>query len=100
MDQIYIQYRFTIQDPYGTFNDAIVLPRSDYDLLKQADIDSIKAARLASWKKAIDDAKLIPPPTKQEQLDEVIDDLAEINKKVTELTSQKTDLEAQIGGGK
>lgn len=99
-DQVYIQRRYTAVDPYGTFNDAIVLLEADYKLLTQREIDDTKAARLASWKKSIDDAKLIPPPTKGELLTKVVSELAETIKKVDELTAEKAKLEAEIGGGK
>lgn len=101
MDQIFTQLRFTIVDPiYGTFQDAIVLLQTDYNLLTPKQITDTKTARLAGWKKAIDDAKLIPSPTKQQQLDQVIADLADFTQRVTDLTNQKNDLQTQIGGGK
>lgn len=94
MDQVFIQHRFTLSDSYGVFSDAIVLPKAEYDLLSAKNITDTKAARLLGWKKAIDDAKLLPSPTKAEQLSKVTSELTELTKKVDDLTLQKQQLEA------
>ncbi len=52
-DQIFIQHRFSI----GDFNDAIVLPKDEYDLLKPEDIENIKKERLTNWKQLQDAQK-------------------------------------------
>ncbi len=97
MDAIYIQRRFTIQDPYGTFNDAITLLQADYNLLTQKQIDDTKVARLAAWKAAIDAAKTAPPIDIDKA---ILDTQAQIDLLTAQKTTYLAQKTAQAGGGK
>ena len=69
---IFVSYRFSdevaVNGQTIHFEDAIVLPQSDYEKLTPEDIETQKSERVANFKNAIEN----PPPqvklTKEEQI--------------------------------
>lgn len=96
MDQIFIQHRFTVERDGQTLQDALVMPKEDYDVLTPEDIEAQKEARFANWIEQINN----PPPqvelSKEEQLAQVEKDLESIEEQKTQLTSRKVELASAI----
>lgn len=95
-DQIIIQHRFTIERDGLTLQDALVLPKEDYEKLTPEEIEVQKESRFTNWSEQIKN----PPPqvelSKEEQLIQVEKDLASIEEQKTQLTSRKVELASAI----
>lgn len=95
-EQIFIQHRFTIERDGLTLQDAIVLPKEDYEKLTPEDIEVQKESRFTNWSEQIKN----PPPqvevSKEEQLLQVEEELKTIEDRKVQLTSQKVELASAI----
>lgn len=95
-DQILIQHRFTIERDGLTLQDALVLPKEDYEKLTPEDIEIQKEQRFTNWSEQI---KNLPPQvevSKEEQLAQVEEELKSIEKRKVYLSSQKVELASAI----
>lgn len=95
-DQILIQHRFTIERDGLTLQDALVLPKEEYEKLTPEEIEVQKEQRFVNWSEQIKN----PPPqvelSKEEQLLQVENDLKSIEEQKTQLTSRKIELASAI----
>ena len=95
-DTVYIQHRFTIERDGQTLQDALVLPKEDYEKLTPEDIEAQKESRFVNWVEQIKN----PPPqvelSKEEQLAQVEQDLKSIEEQKVQLSSRKVELASAI----
>ena len=96
MDQIFIQHRFTVQRDGLTLQDAIVLPKEDYDKLTESDLEAQKEERFTNWSEAIKNPVKQPEPTKEEYLAQLDKDLASLEEQKQVLTAQKVEVQAKV----
>jgi len=97
-DQIYIQRRFDVDVPgYGTLSDAITLLQADYNALTPANIITIKATRVASWKAAIDAARNAPRPTRAQRLAAILARRADLQAAQDQLDAEQAQLDNDPG---
>lgn len=93
MDNILIQHRFTIERDGHTLQDAIVLPKEDYEKLTPEEIEVQKEERFTNWVKVL----TTPPPvlSKEEELAQVEEQLKGIEEQKISIEQQKIQLTAQ-----
>lgn len=92
MDQIFIQYRFTIQQDGLTFQDAIVLPQSEYEVLSAEDIEVLKQERFDNFKKSVIDPPQNSELSKEDKLENIEQDLVSLNQQKEQLLTIKEEL--------
>ena len=93
-DSIFIQVRFTLTQKDQTLNDALFYDQATYNALTPQQLQADKQARFDAWQKAIN----TPPPVVSSavQLVSVTQALADAQQLVTDLTAQKTALQASV----
>ena len=89
-DQIWIQHRFTITEGDKSFSDALVLPKSEYEVLTLQQIETQKQQRFNNWKTIISTPQ--PKQSKTEMLASIDKDLASLEEQKTQLLSLKDEV--------
>ena len=96
-DQIFIQRRFTIKQGDQVLQDAIVLPKEDYDKLTPEEIETTKQQRFNNWQDAINNPPAQPVLSKAEQIAQVNEQLASLDEQKATLTAQKSSIQVSLG---
>ncbi len=99
-DSIFIQRRFTITKDGITLSDALVLPKTEYDLLTPEDIEALKTERINNHVERIKNPPVQVEPTKEEQIASLDRDSASLDEQKTVLTSIKAELSKGGKNGK
>lgn len=98
-DQIFIQHRFTVEKDGHVLNDAIVLPKSEYEALQPEEIEVMKTERLDNFVVALKAPKEAVKETNEEIVANIDADLASIEEQKTTLLAMKAEaiLAAEVG---
>lgn len=92
MDQVSIQYKFTIERDGLRFTDALYFSPEEYQAKKSEDIEALKEQRFTNFK-AVVTAK--PPElTKEQLLAQVAEEKKAIEEQLVAVTARETELNA------
>lgn len=94
---IFIQDRFTIERDGVTLQDAIVLPKEEYEKLTPEEIEVQKEERFTNWSNHIKNPPVAPVITKEEELAQVEKEIAILEEQKVQLATKKVELETAIG---
>ena len=83
---LFIQDRFVIEQDGINLSDALILPKSEYESLSKEQIETLKQERFQTHKQRLENPPIIPEPSKE-------DVLADVVKQIEMLQAQKTELE-------
>jgi len=88
-----IQIIFRTDTAYGAYQDALWFSQTEYDALKDGELEAMKQARVDKWVAVVSvPPKVLTDEEKKIQLQVEIDQKAYM---IAELTSEKTSLEAE-----
>ena len=90
---LFIQDRFIIEKDGISLSDALILPKSEYESLSKGQIETLKQERFQAHKERLENPPIIPEPSKEEVLADVV-------RQIETLQAQKTELEKEIPKGK
>lgn len=91
-DQIFIQHRFSVERGGQTLQDAIVLPKEDYEKLSPEEIEAQKEERFTNWQIAINTPQEVVEPTKEDLEAQQVS----IDQQIESLQSQKVELSSKL----
>ena len=90
MQEIRIQVIFRTDTLYGTYQDALWFSQTEYDALKQDDLDRMKQERIDNWIKVVTTPSV--EPTKEAKLAQVQSEIDMLTTRLQEATEQKAEL--------
>lgn len=70
-DELNVQVRFTADTIYGKYEDALYIPKADFDSLTQEQIDAMKQERIDNWVYFVGNTP--PPPVPPEKTTEELE---------------------------
>lgn len=93
MEEVKVQVRFKITEGSLEYTDSLYFDLDEYNSLDKQTIEDIKQARLDQHKQNLEAHANLPKPTKAEQLAEIAELEASIQKEQAYLAEKKAELQ-------